>query len=140
MKLLHVNQRGPEVTPEQIENFQRIIGANLPEDFRDFLETQNPKSTVERSILKDDNEYTIFNWLPISDNDELSLTSTFEWTKDLLEGKYLAFALDAGDWLFVISINPHDYGQVFFCRPDHELDEIVKLADTFVDFIGKLQP
>ena len=140
MKLLHINKKGPDVTLEHFGKIEKTIEAKLPQDFRLFLEKQNPKSTIERSIIKGDNEYIIFNWLPLSENDELSLASTFEWTKDLLEGKYLAFALDAGDWLFVISINQKDYGQVFFCRPDQELNEITKLADSFEEFIDMLQP
>ncbi|SKC47562.1 SMI1/KNR4 family protein [Ohtaekwangia koreensis] len=140
MKLLQINEKGPDVTGEEFDKFEKIVEAKLPEDFKLFLEKQNPKRTIERSIVKGDNQYTVFNWLPLSESDELSLASTFEWTKDLLEGKYLAFALDAGDWLFVISINQNDYGQIFFCRPDQELSEIIKLADSFEEFIIALQP
>jgi hypothetical protein len=140
MKLLQINEKGPDVTGQEFDKFEKIVEAKLPEDFKLFLEKQNPKRTIERSIVKGDNQYTVFNWLPLSESDELSLASTFEWTKDLLEGKYLAFALDAGDWLFVISINQIDYGQIFFCRPDKELSEIIKLADSFEEFIIALQP
>ncbi len=141
MKNLKIISREDSPTPDQIRNFERLAGSNLPVDYRFFLENHNPKTTVERRTTLGNSEYIITNWLPLSSKEELSLSNTFEWTKDFLLSRYLAFALDAGDWLFVISINHIDYGRVFFCRPDQELEKaLTLLANTFTEFVNGLQP
>jgi hypothetical protein len=141
VKELRIIKRADNPTPDQIKDFERVIGRNLPTDYKYFLENYNPKTTAEKLTIIANNEYIIYNWLPLSSKEELSLSNTFEWTKDLLLGKYLAFALDAGDWLFVISINDIDDGKVFFCRPDQELGKaLTLLANSFTEFINGLQP
>lgn len=141
MKELKIITREDNPTPDQIKNFETAIGKNLPADYKNFLDDHNPKTTVEKLMIVANQEYVIHNWLPLSSKEELSLSNTFEWTKDLLQGKYLAFALDAGDWLFVISINDTNYGKIFFCRPDLELEKgLTLLADSFTEFIDRLRP
>lgn len=140
MKELKIIKQEGSPTLVQIQDFEKIIGRNLPNDYKNFLRTYNAKTTVERLTVRANNEYMIHNWLPLSSKEEISLSNIFEWTKDLLLGKYLAFALDAGDWLFVISINDKDYGKVFFCRPDQELEKgLTLLADSFEEFVNGLE-
>jgi hypothetical protein len=141
MKELNILSREESPTPGQIKELETVVSSKLPEDLKQFLQSFNPKQTVERLITKNDNEYVIYNWLPLSSKADISIQNTFEWTKELLLGRYLAFALDAGDWLFVISINKEDYGKVFFCRPDYELrDGLTLLANTFTEFLNGLEP
>lgn len=41
----------------------------------------------------------------------------------------------------MISINETDYGKVYFCRMDEDLeDALTPLADSFEDFINGLEP
>lgn len=140
MKELKITKREDNPSKDQIQEFEKMIGVNLPDDYKYFLENYNPKSSVERSTTLNNNEYVIYNWLPLSSNEKISLSNTFEWTKDLLLGKYLAFALDAGDWLFVMGLTSNDYGKIFFCRPDQELEVgLTLLANTFDEFLNGLQ-
>ena len=141
MKELIIISSESKPTVDQISSFESAIGNMLPNDYKSFLMNHNPKTTIERLVSKNEIEYIIYNWLPLSSVEELSIENTFGWTKDFLDGKYLDFALDAGDWLFVISINSTDYGQVFFCRPDQELhDGLTHLANSFAEFINMLEP
>lgn len=65
-----------------------------------------------------------------------SLQIVNENLMDFFRGEFVAFAADSGGWKYVISLRDIDYGKIYFCRMDVELDEALTfVANTFDEFI-----
>ena len=136
MKTLKVINSYPLPRIKDIATFGKVEGINLPIDYKYFLMTQN-------LFLSEDcyyKGYEIHHFYPFSDSAELSLQIAFRALKDFFQNSFIPFADDAGGWQFVISLRNKDYGKVYFCRMDEELeDALTLLADSFEEFIDGLE-
>lgn len=139
MKKLTINFRGKETNQVEVKKYLLSKGVSLPDSVIQFFVEQNPSDIEEYYFEKDGIEYTFDCFYPFDSSAELSFQTSYENLRDFLEDKYLAFACDPGGWQFVISIQRHDYGRIYFCRMDHELDSALRpLTGTFEELIDNL--
>jgi hypothetical protein len=136
MKVLNVKSKGVLPSIQTIVDFENQNRINLPFDYKWFLLTQNPISVIESDIL----DYEVNCFYPIGCTDS-SLEETFAILNHFFESRFVPFAYDSGGWQFVICIEKgENYGKVYFCRMDEELDKaLTLLANSFDDFINKLE-
>jgi len=124
----------------EIEEFESEYCFRIPVDYKRFLLEKNAISVKETLYKLDSREFWISDFYPFSKDYELSVQVVHAELGDFFENSYLAFANDAGGWQFVISLKDDDYGKVYFCRMDEELeDALTLLADNFTDFINGLR-
>ena len=58
----------------------------------------------------------------------------------MFDSEYIAFAGDEGGWKYIVSVQEVDYGKIYLCRTDGELDDaLTLLSDSFEDFINSLE-
>ncbi len=124
---------------ESIREFEDRHGISIPADYKQFLARYNAISVRETLYRVDGNEFWISEFYPFSEDYEVSLQRMYDNLSGFFESKYMAFAGDAGGWQFVLSLKCDDYGKVYFCRMDEEVDEaLTLLAHSFDDFVGGL--
>ncbi len=139
MKQLTINSRGRETTQFEVMKYLKSKGLSLPESVIQFFVNQNPKDIEECYFETNDKEYTLDCFYPFDRSSELSFQSSYENLRDFLKDRYLSFACDPGGWQFVISVQGHDHGKVYFCRMDQELESaVILVADSFEDLINNL--
>ncbi len=140
MPQLSIIQQAPVTQPEALQKFEETNNVQLPASLKAFLIEKNP-IVVEEIIFKHHNrEFWIAIFFPFDNTYEVSFQFVYERLKDFLQNKYVAFANDPGGWLFVISIQEEDYGKIYFCRMDEELEDAVTLlADDLDSFINGLE-
>jgi SMI1 / KNR4 family (SUKH-1) len=140
MKKLQVQRAGDLPSEKDLKTFEIENKIKLPDLFKYFLLTQNAYLVTEKSFKKKGREtYQIHHFYPFDLKIELSFQFCFENLKDFFDNKYIPFANDAGGWQYVISIREENYGRVYFCRMDEELDDALTLvADNFELFISGL--
>jgi cell wall assembly regulator SMI1 len=136
MKSLKVIERYEPASNDQINKFESDFGVKLPCDYKLFLATQNIYLTKENYFSGQE----VHHFYPLHDEAELSLTMIFEALGEHFENSFVPFADDSGGWQYVISLRDADYGKVYFCRMDEELqDALTLLADSFTEFINGLR-
>lgn len=139
MKFLSIVRQANPTNTQLIEDYEKVLGISLPIELKSFFLTINPIDIEERVIKKGRSYYYMDRFFPFDEYDELSFQSTNDNLREFFENKYLTFACDAGGWQFVISIQKSNYGKVYFCRMDEELeDALTLLANDFEDFINNL--
>ena len=141
MKNLTVTERCNVASLEELESFEQKHKICLPKDYKEFLLQVNPISVLETLFIKDNSEFWLSSFYPFNDSYEISFQVSYEnLNEDCFEGKYVSFADDAGGWQFVISVQDLDYGKVYFCRLDVELEDgLTLLSNSFNEFIDGLR-
>lgn len=136
MKNLHVIKREELNLVKELKEFEGSYSAGFPDKFRDFLLLQNPDLIEENCFLKEEDEFEIHHFIPLSKYNKYSIQNVNENLRDFFCGQYVVFAADSGGWKFAISVGDTNHGKVFFCRMDEDLiDALTLLADTFEEFI-----
>ncbi len=125
----------------EIRNFELKHCVTLPKLFIDFLQSQNPVYTQECYFyVKGKEPFDIF-FFPFSERSEHWTIQ--KGTENLFESfydrRYIPFGADSGGWQYVISVDAKDYGKIYFCRMDEELDRALTfLAEDICEFINGL--
>jgi SMI1-KNR4 cell-wall len=141
MKKLNVEISYPPPSANQIKDFEDKFKIKLPSDYKSFLEEVNPFKVKDNKYVVGENEYYIHHIFPLSSDLELSLTQMNKILTDLFNNNYITFADDPGGYQFILSINPSDYGKVYFYRYDQEWGKaLTLLANSFTEFINGLHP
>ncbi|MEM6965065.1 MAG: SMI1/KNR4 family protein [Bacteroidota bacterium] len=139
MKNITILTSSPPATAATLSAFEAKHNIQLPTAYKKFLMEMNPRTIKEQVFQKEHREFWIHRFFAFDKGYELSFQSTYQAMEAHFENKYIAFALDPGSWMFVISIKKEDYGQVYFCRMDEELEEALTfLADDFESFLEGL--
>ena len=140
MKRLRIINQVELASEQEIAGFEQSYSIRLPMDFREYLKSVNAISILESLYIKDNLEFWVSDFYPLSIEVSLSLQFVYDSLLNFFESKYIAFAGDAGGWQFVISLRKKDYGKVYFCRMDEELeDALTLLADSFEEFVDGLE-
>jgi cell wall assembly regulator SMI1 len=154
-----MTEMGPRVTPDDVRRYERELGQELPEDYRQFLvDVNGGQPALECSVFQLRKDRSILNnLLSLNDPDEgndlatvqrLSAYSGNELPKDALTIGYDA----GGSRILLILAGPHR-GQVWFLdignlRPTgsnlrvewFDRRDAWKLADSFAEFMASLKP
>ena len=139
MKKLSIKLGNALPTKEQLESFEDDNGICLPDDFKSFLLEQNPVTVEEIYFHRCGNVYGVNGFYPFGKGDGLTLQRSYTNLKEFYGGNYIGFADDFGGWEYVLSLKEEDYGKVYFCRMDEEIEKALTLmADNVVDFINGL--
>ena len=139
MKKLSIMLGGARPTKEQLESFEDDNGICLPDEFKSFLLVQNPISVEEIYFHSGGVTYGLNGFFPFGKGDGVTLQRSFANLEEFYGGNYIGFADDFGGWEYVLSLKEEDYGKVYFCRMDKEIDKALTLvADNLVDFINGL--
>lgn len=138
-KKLKVIKSAPLPQVEYIESFAQDNSIKLPENLKNFILNYNPITVEETLYSVNGNTYMLNGFYPFGFTEGLTLQKAYQNMKEIYEDKYIAFADDPGGWEYVIALKEEDYGKVYLCRMDEELEDgLVKLADSFANFINGL--
>lgn len=128
----------PRIYEGHIRSLEKHIGAKFPILFEEFL-LLYADTSVEERVYHDENglEWIIsrfWNYPNIH-----GLTKEFQREG---HGTKVAFGHDEGGWSYCLSLDPEDYNAVYVYRfTDHAPEEtFLKIADSFEEFIDKLEP
>jgi hypothetical protein len=147
---------------DDINNFENNYNIKLPEDFKNFLLQGNGL------MFHDDDELSVYPKYKYAQNLHLSTLALSHFygfntqntgnnlsyryyqqgDDELIPSGYLEFAAGAGGDKFMMSLNPKNYGQVYFYIHDkrapnsseHYWDYAMFLiADSFTEFFGSIK-
>ncbi len=140
MKKITIIKQSNPISIEDIELFEKQNNLNLPEQYKEFLIKYNVIDIQETLFKKNNREFWIDTFFPFDNNDYLSLQNIYQNLSEFLENKYFAIANDPGGWKYVISLQNEDYGKIFFCRLDEDIENSLTLiAENFEEFIDGLE-
>lgn len=154
-----MTETGPRVTAEDVRRYERELGHELPEDYRQFLvDVNGGQPSLERSLFHLRNEHSVLNNLlslndPDDGNDLATAQRLSGHSRNDLPKEALTIGYDAGgSRILLILAGPHR-GQVWFLdlgspwpigsNPRVEWFErrdACKLADSFAEFMSSLKP
>ncbi|MBA6156012.1 SMI1/KNR4 family protein [Tenacibaculum sp. S7007] len=125
---------------EEILQFELANKIKFPIDFFNFLMKFNPIEIEERYFVLNNISKELDIFYPFNIEHDLSLQSIFNNLNEIMfQNRYVAFGGDLGGWKFIISVQEVDYGSVYFCRTDEDLeDSIIFLAESFDNFLSML--
>jgi hypothetical protein len=141
MKRLTVIEGEKLPSKMELDEFEVANNIRLPPSFKAFILHQNPVYVEESFFFVEGREPYDITFFPFSEDSEYwTIQRSFE---DLFEGfferKYLPFGCDSGGLQYVVSVQEHDYGRIYFCRMDEELqDALTLLAPSFEEFVNGL--
>lgn len=140
---MEIIEAGENVTPDEVEAFEKKIGHRLPPAYREFLLAHNGGRPIPAVIDIDDcpsgaSEVQVF----------LGLTGTFEsetleWSwnvfRERIPERLLPIADDPFGNLFCLSLEGTDAGQVLFLdRYEESESRPYFVAKDFNEFLGKI--
>jgi hypothetical protein len=146
------DERGPEVTESDVDDFERRFGVVLPHVYRAFLLEVNGGCTATTHCEFDGGT---LNQL-FSLNDPKESRDLAAWSdrarKDLKTPEIIAVGIDDGGGLILLAVNGAHAGKVWFqvhegrpweANPRvlwHDRRDVRKLADSFPAFMSSLRP
>ena len=156
MNNIEVRESERPTNLEEIAEFEKLIGAKLPEDYKQFLLKHNGGHPLMDTfdLLEPINEHnltTCMSWFyALYEGDVCNLSLTFKYSrhyehsKHILTDKYIPIASCNSDDLCIV-IKGEDYGKVFYFTRDwsfwkeEELDRLYLVSNSFTDFINGLK-
>jgi hypothetical protein len=134
-------KKGKLIDDIVLNEFESLINNQLPIDYKLFVLPNNPVELSSFIYTLSERKYYVDKFYSANKNDALNLFDIFENQSWYFDCKYFPFAYDSGGWQFVICIEKgENYGKVYFCRMDEELDKaLTLLADSFEEFINSLK-
>lgn len=136
------------LTDQMLEKFENILGARLPDDYRNYLKTIDEKNLKQRcfTIASNKSESRIHHIYVLNNGPDFQrLDKMLEIYSDRIPHSFLPFADDAFGNVLCIGIDKKNYGNIYFWN--HELgkykenkNSIEQIAYSFTDFIGRLHP
>jgi hypothetical protein len=140
MKTLHIRRQLDLPSMDELNNFEKQTGRELPQSFKQFLLTYNAIDFQESFITVNGSRYVVDGFHPLSPTYELSLQVVYTGLNEYFSNGYIAFADDGGGWKFVLSLQVADFGCTYFCRTDHAPPgALTFLTKTFEEFMDKLR-
>ena len=139
MKSLAVIEKFESASLEWINDFENKYGIKIPCELKFFLSTQNIFTTSENQFVKNGDTFEVHHFYPLHPESELSLSVIYDALHEYFESSFIPIGDDSGGWQYVVSIRDVDYGAVFFCRMDEELENaLTYLAENVEVFINGL--
>lgn len=136
---LNIKSQGRLPQEDEILNFEKEIGIQLPKSYRQFLLKINAKYISEPHFAANGKIYEIHGFITFGSG-ESTIEQNYRNLKEHFENRYIGFAFDSGGWQYIISIEQNEnYGKIYFCRMDEEIDNATTLiANSFEIFINGL--
>lgn len=128
------------VSEVDLESFEkRIRSPNfLPPDYRKFLRKYNGGSFTECVILETPvGPIVVAQFYSLLESDEYYIVHAWNSLSGYISECFLPIAVDPGGSYFVINLAPSRNGEVDFW--DHETQKFTLIADSFFEFIGKME-
>ncbi len=141
---------GAPASPETIKTFEENHGINLPDDYRDFLQSQNggrPEMTSRVFTFQKEDGSTsdsLVDWFSgLIESEEYSLEEDMDIYEDRIPKGMLPIACDPFGNLILLGVREQSTSGVWFW--DHEIEPtgvtesgIYKVAPSFGQFIESL--
>jgi hypothetical protein len=134
-----------KLSKEELSAFESTNQMELPQDYKEFLLTFNGGQPIKN---KTDTPETIVTYILGMHNGDFyaSLYKHIDMLSTRLPFSSLPIATDPFGNLFIMSLHPENYGQIFFWdhegEPEHQdghyVDNVSYVAASFGDFISKL--
>ncbi len=154
-----MTETGPRVTADDVRRYERELGHEFPEDYRQFLvDVNGGQPSLERSVFHLRKDRSILNNLlslndPDEGNDLATAQRLSECSRNDLPKEALTIGYDAGgSRILLILAGPHR-GEVWFLdlgnprttgsNPRGEWfdrRDAHKLANSFAEFMSSLKP
>src|SRR5215203_5073615 len=138
------NQFG-KLSLEELTDFEKANKIDLPEDYKKFLLTYNGGKPLKNT---NQTPSTIISYMLGMHNGDYyaSLYRHIDMFAKRLPFNTFPIATDAFGNLFIMSVHPDNYGQIFFWEHEgepeigdgHYVDNVSFVALSFNDFISKL--
>jgi hypothetical protein len=146
MKELTIRYKELSVSIDEISDFEKKYDITFPDYFKEFLLLYNGAGLVENWLIQDETIYIVNNILPLHSNINASIELILPAVKDPVDGigrnDLIPFGIDPGGRPFYVSTGESDYGYVYYdllgIVEEHE-DPLLKIADSFEEFINRLQ-
>lgn len=128
------------VSEGDLENFEKSIKPPnfLPPDYRRFLRKYNGGSFIECVIMETPvGPVVVAQFYSLLEGDEYYIVRAWNNLSGYISEGFLPIAVDPGGSYFVIDLTPSRNGVVDFW--DHENQKFTFIADSFSEFIGKME-
>jgi hypothetical protein len=154
-----MSETGPRVTAADVERFERELGHELPEDYRQFLvDVNGGQPAIERAVFRLRKDRTILNnLLSLNDPDEGNDLATNQrlsgHPRNDLPRDAMTIGYDAGGSRIVLILAGPHRGEVWFLDLGNQRStgsnprvewfdrrDVWKLADSFAEFMAGLRP
>lgn len=124
----------PLSSVENISEFETLVNYTFPSDFKQCIEENNGgrpnKRAFDTTVCK---ERELKSFLSFNHDDKETVWKIFDWNKDELSGKYIAFAIDHfGNLICFNSAND----EIIFLN--HENTSVELIAENFTEFLNNL--
>ncbi|MEP3278567.1 MAG: SMI1/KNR4 family protein [Stappiaceae bacterium] len=147
MKVL-IRRSNQPVDNGDLLKFEKSIGIELPEKYREFLSTYNGGQPDPNAFLyKDKSQGSLVDYfLGLDVAGRANLERYYHRYKDRIPGRFIPIAYDPGGNLIVIGTAGETNGQIFFWDHEMEAEEDEQpdmsnmhlVADSFEEFLAEL--
>jgi hypothetical protein len=147
-----MNEVGPHIEEGRVSEFEKLIGAKLPDEYRRFLIDTNGGQPRDRMFSYGDGTTTL-NALDGLDheNEALDLMTYWEMEKERIPQELLSIGHDDGGAMVALVLSGPRCGQVWFCTDERptgsnprvgwfDRRDVWKVADSFEAFMAGLRP
>jgi cell wall assembly regulator SMI1 len=154
-----MTETGPRVTADDVRRYERELGHQLPEDYRQFLlDVNGGQPSLERSVFHLRKDRSILNnLLSLNDPDKGNALATAQRlsgdSRNDLPKEALTIGYDAGGSRILLILGGPHRGEVWFLdlgnpRPTSsnprvewfDRRDVCKLAASFAEFMSSLKP
>ncbi len=145
-----ISESYPPLSEEDVSQFERELGIDLPDDYRQFLLTHNGgRPEPEVFPVEGDPDASMVDWfLGIQEGAYEDLRNHLKVFRDRVPPELLPIARDPGDNLIYIAVLGPNRGRVNFWDHEEEVEEgetpdyrnVSLVAHSFEDFLHSLTP
>ena len=134
----------------EIEKFEELIQAKLPEDYKKFLLKHNgghPTVNVYKLIepINERNKEASISWFfALYDGEYSNITTEFKYSREKIPDELLPIARDDGGNIICLGIQGDYYGKLYYWTTNYsfwgeeDLNYIYLISNSFTDFINGL--
>lgn len=148
MKIENSNKYGI-IDVSGLDRFEKLIGASLPVDYRQFLNDHNggKPSPSDFNISEEEGEGSIHHFYGLHDGPNYAnLEASFKVYRERMPSTMIPIADDSGGNSICLGISGDDFGRIFFWDHESEADEeeqpyyknITIIANSFRIFLDNL--
>lgn len=134
------------ISEKELEEIENQIGSRFPTDYRYFLMNVNA-SDIETYYFKGiEIESNFGHFLPQTTEIDLNflkfnlrLRNAGEEDEEKIGKEYVLVGFDFGNYMYIMSLKPENYGKVYLLGGAYQIDEGKRLiANSFSDLISLL--